>query len=807
MSSPEIEVDLSPTDTRDNFADDTITQEDTQADITMGDTTRDPVNPLREMQEALNKSHPFGIKIWKPALYKKHRGIDTVMESDLHRVPGSVKSTKSIGNLIWTITFGWWISLCYILIAFVILAPLWLLGVVGYRLCTLSDRHRFQLLTVTLKNLSEMNNYIQVMINLAGYIFWPFGKFVAKRVLYDVNQQEEEPLLSNHDNDHSEAIPALGSPFLRPLSAEIQQADASDLGYDDSWSEEREKSKFFGAQGFLNLLVNVWSLGVSGMVFFLVTGFILGPIHILVSFICFFLILPIPVGKLNYYLLRHLLLHPLQLTSHPCDYDPAISQNLNTSTSAPISVHPDRNIRARPRSIFFWRPETTTEDSTDEQTILPTIMATPSLRPVPVATRAHNNREYQIILCMYRAMGVEYLKYTAFGVNIIFVNLLSMIVFTLMDFYLLGPMNGFTGIAARPVIFLGGILSTIPLAYFIGMAVSSITAHTGSVAIGAVINATFGSIIEIILYAFGLMEGKEELVQGAMIGSFLLGLLALPGVAMFSGGLVRSAQRFNAKSATVTSTMLVVSVIGVFTPTIFQSIHGTYQFDCMDCPTSKGVNKNHIVFSDGKSCRSCRIYQPHPTEDPIYQTMTRPLMYICTVVLLLTYAIGLYFTLGTHLDQIYPKKKRSKKRKQPVLIKDALERPKRIHSELPRPMSDPVGLLSVPQVAITGPSSSSDSNGKPKMINMTSERSLFTQDDGSSSDEEEHGHENPGWSIFWSSMVLLGCTILYTLIAEVLIDCLDEIIDQFPISEKTLGLTVFAIVPTVTEFCILCSCR
>jgi Ca2+:H+ antiporter len=807
MSSPEIEVDLSPTDTRDNFAEDTITQEDTQADITMADTMRDPVNPLREMQEALNKSHPFGIKIWKPALYKKHRGIDLVMESDLHRVPGSIKSTKSIGNFLWTMIFGWWIALGYILIALVILAPLWLLGVIGYRLCTLSDRYRFRPLTTFFQDLSAMNNYVQVMINLADYIFWPFGKFVAKRVLYDLNPQEEEPLLSNHDHDHAEAIPALSSPFLRPLSGDIQQASVSDLAYDETWSEENEKPNLFGTRGFLGLLANVWRSGVSGVVFFFLTAAILGPIHLSVSFVCFFLILPIPVGKLNYYLLRHLLLHPLQLTAHSCDYDPTLSQTLHPNGTVPHSVHPERNTRTRPRSIFFWRPETITGDSADDQTLLPTIMATPSLRPVPVANRTNNNREYQIILCMYRAMGVEYLKYTAFGVNIIFVNLLSMIVFTLADFYLLGPMNDYTGIAARPVIFLGGILSTIPLAYFIGMAVSSITAHTGSVAIGAVINATFGSIIEIILYAFGLMEGKEELVQGAMIGSFLLGLLALPGVAMFSGGLVRSAQRFNAKSATVTSTMLVVSVIGVFTPTIFQNIHGTYQFDCMDCPANNVLNKNHIVFSDGKSCRSCRIYQPHPTQDPIYQTMTRPLMYICTVVLLLTYAIGLYFTLGTHLDQIYPKKKPSKKRNLHVLIKEVPQRPKRLLSELPRPMSDPGGLLAVPQLAISGPSSSTDTHGNPKLMNVNSDRSLATPDDGSSSDEEEHGHENPGWSIFWSSMVLLGCTILYTLIAEVLIDCLDEIIDQFPISEKTLGLTVFAIVPTVTEFCIMNLCR
>jgi Ca2+:H+ antiporter len=422
------------------------------------------------------------------------------------------------------------------------------------------------------------------------------------------------------------------------------------------------------------------------------------------------------------------------------------------------------------------------------------------MRPIQTNPSVSLNREYQIILCTYRAMGLEYLKYTVFGVNIIFVNLLSMIALTLFDFYIVGPRNDYTGIASRGIIFLGGILSTVPLAYFIGMAVSSITAHTGSVAIGAVINATFGSIIEIILYAFGLMEGKEELVQGAMIGSLLLGLLALPGASMLSGGLVRSEQRFNAKSATVTSTMLVVSVIGVFTPTIFQNIHGSYHFDCQDCP--KTLNPNDMVMTGGKACRSCRIYQPHPTEDPIYQSHTRPLMYICTVVLLLTYAIGLYFTLGSHLHKIYPKKKPSKKKhvergreEQGTSISE--QRLREQTNPLARPLSDPGAVSSA--LHVPGPSRLR----KPLAVSTdrSKVRSVVSVEE-ESSDDEGSGHDNPGWSIFWSSAVLLGCTILYTLIAEILIDCLDEIIEHFPMSEKTLGLTVFAIVPTVTEFCI-----
>jgi len=80
------------------------------------------------------------------------------------------------------------------------------------------------------------------------------------------------------------------------------------------------------------------------------------------------------------------------------------------------------------------------------------------------------------------------------------------------------------------------------------MAVSSISAQS-SLGMGAVINATFGSIIEIILYSVALTQGKGLITEGALIGSFLAGLLLMPGLSMMSGAIKKKEQRFNAKSA------------------------------------------------------------------------------------------------------------------------------------------------------------------------------------------------------------------------------------------------------------------
>ena len=89
---------------------------------------------------------------------------------------------------------------------------------------------------------------------------------------------------------------------------------------------------------------------------------------------------------------------------------------------------------------------------------------------------------------------------------------------------------------------------------------------------GAVINATFGSIIELILYSIALTEAKASLVEGSIIGSILAGVLLMPGLSMCSGATRRKEQTFNSRSSGVTSTMLIMAIIGILTPTMFYQI-------------------------------------------------------------------------------------------------------------------------------------------------------------------------------------------------------------------------------------------
>lgn len=111
----------------------------------------------------------------------------------------------------------------------------------------------------------------------------------------------------------------------------------------------------------------------------------------------------------------------------------------------------------------------------------------------------------------------------------------------------------------------------------------SLSAQT-SFGVGAVLNSTFGSIIELILYCSAILNGSlDNLVQSSVTGTLLGLLLLLPGLSMLFGGLKYKEVRFNPVSAGVSGVLLLLSVIGSFTPTVYYSIYGNFVLNCSEC--------------------------------------------------------------------------------------------------------------------------------------------------------------------------------------------------------------------------------
>jgi Ca2+:H+ antiporter len=172
-------------------------------------------------------------------------------------------------------------------------------------------------------------------------------------------------------------------------------------------------------------------------------------------------------------------------------------------------------------------------------------------------------------------VGSKYWKFTIDGTNIFLFNLLVIVAFTIVDYWLFRvtlDMHGF--LTSQGLIFALALFSIIPLAYFIGQAVASISAQS-SMGVGATVNAFFSTVVEVYLYCIALAEGKAQLVEGSIIGSIFAGILFLPGLSMCFGALKRKTQRFNVQSAGVTSTMMLFAMIGAFGPTLFYQIYGS----------------------------------------------------------------------------------------------------------------------------------------------------------------------------------------------------------------------------------------
>lgn len=289
---------------------------------------------------------------------------------------------------------------------------------------------------------------------------------------------------------------------------------------------------------------------------------IVAPLMLIACILCWGMIFTVPMAKLLWVLLRHLSNEPLSLHFRsPPNYTPPdlTGASKDDSTAAGTVPYPLRAGQRAPRVS----------------------------RKSVAAAKAHGRLfgpRSTVLLCTYRAAGLQYYKYTVDGVNIMFINLLSLVFFVIADFFYIAPyvekheIGGFLAlISGQAFIFVIALLSVIPLSYFIGMAVASISAQS-SIGMGAVINASFGSIIEIILYCIALTQKKSELVEGSIVGSILAAVLLMPGLSMIGGAMRRKEQKFNARSAGVTSTMLIMAIIGILTPTLFYEIYGSVSF-------------------------------------------------------------------------------------------------------------------------------------------------------------------------------------------------------------------------------------
>lgn len=648
---------------------------------------------LRERQDAINETHPFGIRIWKPALYKKKRSVEKAADEDIHetklkKITWAVKAT----NWIWVATCG--------LFLFTVFAS--------------------ASITVLIAGLftKSARDYSRLMLRLARYLLYPFGKVVyliqdkqyleedrdegisvqqfynwvtsyKSRLFFHESQTRPTESEALGNNMHHTSYGSIQKVVGEQTNTESSNPMLDNNGYtelphstsfqnpsNDHQNSAATQRRLFGR--------GKWSLG--RIVFYAIFHIVLQPIVLFLSLLTWLAVFTIPMSNILWNLMYHCRRHPLALGF----------KSIKNSSNQIIEHYDDKNI----------------------------------------------------LLCTFRCAGWHYYKFTIDGTNVIVVNLIAMVFFTIFDFYALKEFfNIDLWITSESTVFILCLASIIPLAFYIGQAVASISAQT-SMGLGAVINAFFSTIVEIFLYCVALQQKKGLLVEGSMIGSILGAVLLLPGLSMCGGALNRKTQRYNPRSAGVSSALLIFSMIVMFVPTLLYMMYSGYDVICDDLDATLPLDfySAYKVMSTSK----CHFSHPPLKFDKLYTHVIEPMSIVCAFVLFLAYTIGLWFTLRTHAATIWQ-----------------------------LPIADP-----------------------PREIVNTEANGI----DGILSHEEDHndeggGHDAPNWSRSKSTLILLLATLLYAIIAEILVSCVDSVLEDFPsLSPKFLGLTIFALVPNTTEF-------
>lgn len=166
-------------------------------------------------------------------------------------------------------------------------------------------------------------------------------------------------------------------------------------------------------------------------------------------------------------------------------------------------------------------------------------------------------------------------------------------------------------------IFFLSALSLVPLANLLSVSTEQMAEYTGPT-IGALVNVTFGNAGELLVGFFALREGLDRIVKASITGSILSNLLLGLGLSMIAAGMRKKTLTFNVLAARTRATMLALAGLSLILP-------AAYHY-------------------------AARANTPGREEDLSFEV---------SILLLLTYAFSLLFTLHTHTQLLAPERPRA----------------------------------------------------------------------------------------------------------------------------------------------------
>jgi Ca2+:H+ antiporter len=161
---------------------------------------------------------------------------------------------------------------------------------------------------------------------------------------------------------------------------------------------------------------------------------------------------------------------------------------------------------------------------------------------------------------------------------------------------------------AHTLIFVLSVLAILPLATLLSAATEAVATKTGD-SVGGLLNATLGNLTELVIALAALHAGQYALVKASIAGAIVANTLFMLGVSFLLGGLKYHVQVYNRASARLQTSLLFLATIAMVTPSMV----------------------SHVDAVDTSS-------------------FTQQLSVGLSVILVGTYALGLFFSLKSHRE-------------------------------------------------------------------------------------------------------------------------------------------------------------
>jgi Ca2+:H+ antiporter len=182
------------------------------------------------------------------------------------------------------------------------------------------------------------------------------------------------------------------------------------------------------------------------------------------------------------------------------------------------------------------------------------------------------------------------------------------------------------------LVFITAAIAIIPLAGLMGRATEELALHTNPT-VGGFLNATFGNATELIIALVAIKEAAADpahrealfmIVKASITGSIIGNILLVFGLSMLLGGLKFKVQKFNIRSAQMSSSIMTLAVIALLIPSMW-------------------------------------VWFPTFAQDINNPDVQQNVSNALAVVMMFIYFLSLFFSLKTHKDLLNPTRDEHKK--------------------------------------------------------------------------------------------------------------------------------------------------